>query len=637
MIPVKNTDIVMSGNLNGDKIQMGIHPLALQKLIGIVTDLYSDPVGAVIREYSTNAIDSHIAAGQKRPVEVSLPSPLSPYFRVRDFGLGMSVEQVRETYSQYGASTKDNSNDFNGMLGLGSKSALTYTNQFNVIATYNGVRAQIVVSRAQDGTGTMEVVDTVATTDGNGVEIVIPVKYGTEFEQKARKFYSFWKPGTVLVNGKEPSLITGTEVCPGVYTVQGLDDDYIVQGNVAYPVEPGLYSANYYKDFGVVAYVPNGSVSFAPSREALMYDEGTKKVIAKITADFEKGLTASIQQNINESIDHAEALARYAKWKNMMGYSLPQGLTYKTEAIPLRWDLPLTIYKPYESRYQTTHHRQIDYTSLKDAIIVTDYTADGTSQTQKGKLKAYAEENGLDPMRFILVSTASKFGGRWTDAVEVASWNDIKDVRLNKNPKARTGVRGKVSWKVWDVSANWWKSDDNPTVNGSVYYLSPQEKYHDLVFKMVSESEPDAIIVMLGRNRWDKFLREFPNARHISKRPAELVKTYSDLLTDDDKILISMDYTLTENLKVIDEKKVDDPEVVKMVQFAKSGKKNTPGILHYNNMRALGRQVGVHTNEVTVKVSNPLDKYPLFASRRYGNIHPHLYAYMNVAYKEGWS
>ena len=74
-------------------------------------DLYSDPELAVIREYSTNAFDAHIEAGVTRPIEITTPTHLCPFFKVRDYGFGLDVEDIREIYSQYGASTKRESDD----------------------------------------------------------------------------------------------------------------------------------------------------------------------------------------------------------------------------------------------------------------------------------------------------------------------------------------------------------------------------------------------------------------------------------------------------------------------------------------------------------------------------------------------
>jgi sensor histidine kinase regulating citrate/malate metabolism len=126
MIATKNNSIQVESNVQGEKIAMGIDPAAMAHIMSILTDLYSDPEYAVIREYSTNAFDSHIEAGQTRPIEVTLPTDLAPFLTIRDFGIGLDAEGIESIYSLYGASTKRNTNDQVGMLGLGCKSALTY-------------------------------------------------------------------------------------------------------------------------------------------------------------------------------------------------------------------------------------------------------------------------------------------------------------------------------------------------------------------------------------------------------------------------------------------------------------------------------------------------------------------------------
>jgi hypothetical protein len=96
------------GNLQGETIAVGIKDVRL--IIDRLTDMYSDREMAVLREYSCNALDAHIEAGITSPIEVSTPGPLAPFLTIRDFGVGLCLEDIREIYSQYGASTKRNTN-----------------------------------------------------------------------------------------------------------------------------------------------------------------------------------------------------------------------------------------------------------------------------------------------------------------------------------------------------------------------------------------------------------------------------------------------------------------------------------------------------------------------------------------------
>ena len=93
--------------------------------------LYSDKYKAVLREYSTNGVDAHVEAGiPERPIEVTLPTLLSPLLKIRDFGSALTEQEVHEIYAFYGESTKRNTNSQTGMLGIGSKSAFAYGDNF---------------------------------------------------------------------------------------------------------------------------------------------------------------------------------------------------------------------------------------------------------------------------------------------------------------------------------------------------------------------------------------------------------------------------------------------------------------------------------------------------------------------------
>ena len=101
--------------------------------------LYANKIRAIIRELSCNAVDSHVAAGKSdTPFDVHLPNQLEPHFSIRDYGTGLNHDQVTNIYTTYFESTKTDSNDFIGALGLGSKSPFSYTDNFTVTAIKDG-------------------------------------------------------------------------------------------------------------------------------------------------------------------------------------------------------------------------------------------------------------------------------------------------------------------------------------------------------------------------------------------------------------------------------------------------------------------------------------------------------------------
>jgi len=235
MIPNNLNVATVDNRLDGRKIEMKIDTAATVHLMSLLTSLYSDQELACIREYSTNADDSHKDAGTKRPIEVTTPTSLSPYFRVKDYGVGMDANTIADVYSQYGRSTKRTQTDTNGSMGIGGKSALSYTHQFTVIGIKDSIKTNVSVSIGNDGGGIMEIVDESLTDDPNGVEIIIPCKRYNDFTNKAAHFFKFWAKGTVLLNGRDPSNGL-TKVSDHVYTVDNAgsyEKDVIVMGNVA--------------------------------------------------------------------------------------------------------------------------------------------------------------------------------------------------------------------------------------------------------------------------------------------------------------------------------------------------------------------------------------------------------------------
>jgi hypothetical protein len=205
MIPNGATTTLESTMTPEATIGMTIDEGAMAHIMSVLTDLYSDPIAAVIREYSTNGYDAHIESGYTGPIMVSLPSEYAQTFSVRDYGAGLDLDDLYRIYSRYGASTKRESNDVVGMLGLGCKSGLTFTNQFSIVSVKNGVQITALVYLQENGVGAIDVVDTKATTEPSGVLISIPVDHSHRaFHDRAAAFFRFWPKGTVLVDGQEP-------------------------------------------------------------------------------------------------------------------------------------------------------------------------------------------------------------------------------------------------------------------------------------------------------------------------------------------------------------------------------------------------------------------------------------------------
>jgi len=558
---------------------MGIGEGAEDIIIAMVTDLYMDPELAIVREYCTNARDSHIEAGNDAPIEVSTPSELSPYFIVKDFGVGLSVNDLKTVYSQYGASSKRESDDYNGLLGVGSKSALAYTEQFTVSAVKNGVKAQVVVTRDEDMRPVMEIVDTRGTDEPNGVEIRIPAKYGSRIHEKATDFLGFWNPKTVLLNGQTPDTIFDQDykkITETIYSFPNLRDDYVVMGNVAYELKNNIlsqaYSANSWS-IGTVAFVEMGDVAFPPNRESVAYTPHTNATLARLVKEIEEAIYEQILADISGSASHADAFKAWRKWYNIVGSSnMPQSIFYKGDQFIQRINnVRHTLYMPRGGRYTSNGragraetNTSVYLESLIDDKnhIVTGFTKADLTATDKAKIKVYLEENGLSKDTTIYLFDKIP-GAPWTNEVESIKWEEIKSIKLNKDKDKTRGLIGSIPILVFKDT--YWTDLEELDADEDIYYLSPSKDERwsedDVAIRMFQELHPNAQIIKLGKNRWGKLLREYPEALHIDGEMGRMILRAESLLTAEDKVIMT---THTDDMDAVAKYSkftIDDPDL----------------------------------------------------------------------------
>jgi hypothetical protein len=153
-----------------------------------VVKMYSDTLGSFIREITTNCFDSHIEAGQTKPIEVSLVDDEDEglFITFRDFGVGISEDRMANVYSKWFSSTKRATNDQQGMWGLGSKSPLGYRDDFSLITCHNGTEYYYLVHRGTDKPR-IELIYSKATDSDNGTLVKVQIKEETSREQVIEK------------------------------------------------------------------------------------------------------------------------------------------------------------------------------------------------------------------------------------------------------------------------------------------------------------------------------------------------------------------------------------------------------------------------------------------------------------------
>ena len=246
--------------------------------------LYANKIRAIVRELSCNAVDSHTAAGkQNTPFDVHLPNSLEPWFSIRDYGTGLSHDQVTNIYTTYFESTKTASNEFIGALGLGSKSPFSYTDNFTVTAIKDGVKGVYTAFINEAGVPSIAKMMDEQTTDPAGVEVKFAVEERYDFDkfrQEARYVYEYFKlrpvvSGSADFKFKDPAY-KEKDIIPGVHYSDDGRSSYAIMGNIKYPIDvpnadkalaglKGLLGCGLVMEFAI------GELDFQASREGLSY------------------------------------------------------------------------------------------------------------------------------------------------------------------------------------------------------------------------------------------------------------------------------------------------------------------------------------------------------------------------------
>lgn len=328
--------------------------------------LYSNKIRAIIRELSCNAVDSHVAANRNTtPFDVHLPNAMEPWFAIRDYGVGLSYDQVVNIYTTYFESTKTDSNAYIGALGLGSKSPFSYTDNFTVTAIQNGTKG--IYSAFINGEGVPSIAKMMeeSTKEPNGVEVKFSVneRYDySKFKEEAAHVYSHFKLQPV-VSGSSDFKIREIEfktrdIIPGVHETNTRNSysnsSMAIMGNIAYPIEvpnastvlgdlASLLQCGLHIEFEI------GELDFQASREGLSYIPQTINSIKRKLQQISDQLTVYVVTEADK-IDNLWERSTFLMDKSRSKLWIKSVIDYiKTTKFPLiqaqNWGLQETVFK----------------------------------------------------------------------------------------------------------------------------------------------------------------------------------------------------------------------------------------------------------------------------------------------------
>jgi len=148
---VKQLDIQRLGDTD-EGLESGIAKESLPFIFELVSKkLYSNPIGSMIREITSNCFDSHVEAGTDEPVMISKSYHVEEGWSIefKDVGTGMSPDLMREIYMNWFSSTRRVSNDFLGAFGIGSKTPLSYADLFYITTIHDGKQYEYIFHKGE--------------------------------------------------------------------------------------------------------------------------------------------------------------------------------------------------------------------------------------------------------------------------------------------------------------------------------------------------------------------------------------------------------------------------------------------------------------------------------------------------------
>lgn len=513
------------------------------------SSLYQNPIRSIIRELGCNARDAHVAAKNPEPWVLSLPSSLSPEFAVKDNGTGLSHEEVMQIYTTYFESTKTNSNDFVGALGLGSKSPFSYTDNFTVTSVKDGIKNIYSTFLTEEQIPSIVLLDSSKTNEPNGVEVRFSVK-SPDFNKfhaeaiEALKFFDQMPKGYPTGYPHQIEKINGIEhVALKNYSYNSSASPLVIMGGVQYTFDTKNPEFEKYKSVlntsrhQMLIRANIGEVDIQPSRESLTM---TKKTIEFISKKFEEALS-----KINADIDAQINNSKKIEWDRIiLRESLKHsGTEYEQRFVKSLGDTTFSIPAKYSGRcYVSYTHRKttgisetfvgLDNQKISDSIV---FVINDNKQTMRdihdcvrehNKSRSYSTIIEFEPIPGISSEDLQK---------EITKYTKGYVPELTSNLCASVNSKKKIIGIVYSIGQV--KSSKH---GGLGFRRSSQEHFADGSYFVELDRENNVVDAngKIVANFWKKFslYRDLGHSKdvfaikHNSKFDRNLYKRFLDVL-----------------------------------------------------------------------------------------------------------
>lgn len=443
IVETKKSDVIVCGDVKSSAFKIQASAKAFEILS---SNIYTNKVRAIIREVSCNAHDAHVAVGNKSPFDVHLPTYLEPWLSIRDYGPGLSDDQIREVYTTYFFSTKTESNDYIGALGLGSKSPFCLVDSFSVTSYHNGTKRIYTCFKSENGEPAIAMLAEETTGESNGLLVHVDVegRYYPEFTEEAVEIYKYFSnvPNINIPEVKQRveeyknSLIVNTG---DIKTNMKRGETVVVMGNVAYNL-PSQYQ-NYIE--GEIVF-NIGELSFDPGRENLSLDTKTINNLKAKLENFENVIAEYICNDIESQPDlynkarKAQMYSNNARFSSTVSAKISKACeNYKCEVT--------TQYLVKTLSYRGSVNTYTEKGPLKLNNVVFFHNKPGYTQ----RLDHCLRQQNLQHNHFILLTPEQIAESQIDPSIVLCPSILEKPIRANK----QTVKKGKVFLWNWSYSA----------------------------------------------------------------------------------------------------------------------------------------------------------------------------------------
>jgi hypothetical protein len=287
--------------------------------------LYSYPLRTAIQEYLSNAKDAHSENNIcLSKMEITAPTFNNPVINIKDYGLGMSKEDVLKVFLPYGSSSKDKDDKSIGGFGIGGMSWLAVNNNFSVVAVKNGTKVIYNVSKLGEMTaGKADLWSEETVDEPNSVELILPlasIDQITDAKNFINRIIKHWKvepklenmeidKGDILKETDDYILYRGYKE---FHSYNKREKDFVLLGGIEYNLEDMDCRDKFVEKFGDLRIILKFNVGdFIPhhKREILINDTKTNKAIS-----------IKIEKINKEIIDFFKKKLKIEKVQSILGF-----------------------------------------------------------------------------------------------------------------------------------------------------------------------------------------------------------------------------------------------------------------------------------------------------------------------------